>query len=80
MKDEAAIPSNDAVMDRHAIRKAQLAELRRRHSALNDQIATLTEASIAAAAFEVSRLKKQKLALKDRITLLQNQLLPDIIA
>ena len=80
MKDEAAIPPSDAVMDKRAILEAQLTELRRRHRALNDEIASLSEASMAAAALEVRCLKKQKLALKDRIILLEDQLLPDIIA
>lgn len=80
MKDEAAIPSPDAIMDRQDILQAQLAELRQRHRALNDEIAALSDASMAAAAFEVRRLKKQKLALKDRIIQLEDQLLPDIIA
>jgi len=80
MKDEAAIPSPDALMDKQAILEAQLSELRQRHRALNDEIDALADASIAAAAFEVRRLKKQKLALKDRISRLEDQLLPDIIA
>ncbi len=80
MKDEAAIPPNDAVMDKRAILEAQLAELRRRHRALNDEIAALSEASMAAAALEVRRLKKQKLALKDKIARIEDELTPDIIA
>ena len=80
MKDEAAIPTPDALMDRQAILQAKLSELRQRHRALNDEIDALDDASMAAAAFEVRRLKKQKLALKDRIIRLEDQLLPDIIA
>ena len=80
MKDDAAIPPTEAVMDKRAILEAQLTELRRRHRLLNDEIAALSQASMAAAAFEVGRLKKQKLALKDRIALIEDQLLPDIIA
>ena len=80
MKDEAAIPTPDVLMDRQAILQAQLSELRQRHRALNDEIDALDDASMAAAAFEVRRLKKQKLALKDRIIRLEDQLLPDIIA
>ena len=74
------IPLSDALMDKRAILEAQLVELRQRHRVLNDEIAALSDASIAAAALEVRRLKKQKLALKDRITMLEDQLLPDIIA
>ena len=80
MKDEEAIPSTDAVMDRQAIIEAQLAELRQRHRALGEEIAAFSDASAAAIAFEVRLLKKQKLALKDRIARLEDQLLPDIIA
>lgn len=80
MKDEAAIPTPDVLMDKQAILQAQLSELRQRHRALNEEIDALASASIAAASFEVRRLKKQKLALKDRIIRLEDQLLPDIIA
>lgn len=80
MRDEEAIPASPAVMDRQAILETQLAELRQRHRALDDEIATIAEAAAIAGAFEVRRLKKQKLALKDAIAKIEDQLLPDIIA
>lgn len=80
MKDDEAIPQTDAVMDRQAILEAQLSELRVRHRALDDELSLLSEASVITSALEVRRLKKQKLALKDRIAALEDQLLPDIIA
>lgn len=80
MKDDEAILPSDALMDRQAILEAQLAELRARHRALDDEISALSDASAITSALEVRRLKKQKLALKDRIAVLEDQLLPDIIA
>lgn len=80
MKDEQTIPPNDALMDRQAILEAQLSELRNRHRALDEEIATLSDSAAAANGLEVRRLKKQKLALKDRIIVLEDQVLPDIIA
>lgn len=57
----------------------RLAELRAAHRALDNQIAQLiAEGRIDQ--LELQRLKKQKLALKDRITRLERDRLPDIIA
>ena len=80
MKDEEAIPDNIGLMGHDAILETQLAELRQRHRVLDNDIAEMTEAASVTSAFEVKRLKKQKLALKDAITKLEDQLLPDIIA
>ena len=60
------------------IREA-LAKLRLEHRDLDAEIATL-EAVGTADQLQVSRLKKRKLKLKDQITALEDQLLPDIIA
>ena len=46
---------------------------------LDDQI-ILLEGSTTADQLLVKRLKKKKLAVKDRITAIEDQLLPDIIA
>ncbi len=44
MKDVEAIPASAAVMDRQAILETQLAELRQRHRALDEEIAAIAEA------------------------------------
>ncbi len=80
MKDDEAIPPTDGLMDRQAILETQLSELRQRHRALDQEIAALSDALAAANGLEVRRLKKQKLALKDRIITLEDLVLPDIIA
>jgi hypothetical protein len=69
--------TNDEVLkpNQFAIR-AQLAELRQRHRELDMMIQDLP----ATDTLQLQRLKKQKLALKDRITVLEDNLLPDIIA
>lgn len=64
--------------DERIIRE-KLALLRAEHRELDDQIA-LTEGSITADQLLIRRLKKRKLALKDQITSLEDQLFPDIIA
>lgn len=56
-----------------------LAKLRAEHRALDEEIAA-REVEALPDQLQISRLKKQKLRLKDRITALEDQLLPDIIA
>ena len=57
----------------------ELVKLRAEHRELDDQI-ILLEGSTTSDQLLVKRLKKKKLAVKDRITALEDQLLPDIIA
>lgn len=64
--------------DEVAIRD-QLAHLRQEHRDLDTAIAAL-EASPTADHLQIKRLKKRKLALKDRIGHLEDRLTPDIIA
>ena len=65
-------------VDRDALRK-RLEDLRSEHRDLDDVIARVVEQ----APFDqlrVQRLKKRKLVLRDRITFIEDQLTPDIIA
>ena len=57
----------------------ELTKLRAEHRELDDEI-ILLEGSGTADQLLIKRLKKRKLALKDRITAVEDQLLPDIIA
>ena len=57
----------------------RIAELRAAHRALDERISQLIEQGFPDQ-LEVQRLKKQKLALKDRIARLESDRLPDIIA
>ena len=66
-------------MEEHDVLRVKLEVLRQEHRDLDDAIAALQERG-AADMLTVKRLKKQKLALKDRITQLQDRILPDIIA
>ncbi|HJZ42213.1 MAG TPA: DUF465 domain-containing protein [Hyphomicrobiaceae bacterium] len=59
--------------------REQLARLRAEHRDLDAQIVA-QEISSLADQLQIKRLKKRKLALKDRITAIEDQLLPDIIA
>ena len=56
-----------------------LAELKTEHRELDDRIARATE-DPRFDQLELQRLKKRKLALKDRIAKIESELLPDIIA
>ena len=59
--------------------REQLARLRAEHRELDAQIATET-ASAVCDQLQIKRLKKRKLALKDEITRLSDEITPDIIA
>ena len=59
--------------------REMLAVLRAQHRDLDEQIVQL-EADQANDQVTIKRLKKQKLLLKDRITSLEDQITPDIIA
>jgi len=59
--------------------KTRLELLRIEHSDLDAAIASLT-AKAASDQLQLARLKKRKLRLKDEIALLEDQLIPDIIA
>ena len=57
----------------------ELVRLRSEHRALDDEISAL-ESDGGIDQLTIRRLKKKKLALKDQITTIEDQLLPDIIA
>lgn len=59
--------------------REELVKLRSEHRLLDDEILAL-EANGGADQLLIRRLKKKKLALKDQITKIEDQLLPDIIA
>ena len=66
-------------VDERAQIEQRLAGLRTEHRDLDAAIAALTEIS-APDQLRVARLKKRKLALRDEIALIEDQLIPDIIA
>lgn len=57
----------------------KLEVLRREHRDLDEAIEALHE-GVAVDQLTLKRLKKQKLGLKDRISRIQDDLIPDIIA
>ncbi|WP_420562851.1 YdcH family protein [Thalassobaculum sp.] len=59
--------------------KRRLAELKTEHRDLDDVIARLIEHA-PFDQIQLQRLKKRKLALKDQMSRIESQLLPDIIA
>jgi len=59
--------------------QAELARLKEEHRDLDTAIDALEKAP-ARDNLQIKRLKKKKLALKDRIAQIEDQLLPDIIA
>lgn len=67
-------------MNSEEVLRVKLEVLRREHRDLDEAIQALEEKGGLADAFTIKRLKKQKLTLKDRIALIEDQLTPDIIA
>jgi hypothetical protein len=59
--------------------RSELAQLRQEHRDLDSAIEAL-QAQTSPDNLQIQRLKKRKLQLKDRITALEDKLLPDIIA
>ncbi|AVM73278.1 YdcH family protein [Magnetospirillum gryphiswaldense] len=59
--------------------RRQLAELMTEHRDLNDVIDRIAVDPLQNQ-LQLQRLKKRKLALKDQIAKLENQMIPDIIA
>jgi hypothetical protein len=59
--------------------RAQLSRLQQEHRDLDAAIAALQE-SPGADIIQVQRLKKRKLQLRDKISFIEDQLTPDIIA
>jgi hypothetical protein len=59
--------------------RAKLEELRIEHRDVDSAIQSLQQTS-PFDQLQIQRMKKRKLALKDQITKLESQLLPDIIA
>ena len=66
-------------MTRDAMLRVKLATLRDEHRDLDEAVRAL-EAKGTADQLMLRRLKKQKLGLKDRIAIIEDQLTPDIIA
>ncbi|MFV0475842.1 MAG: YdcH family protein [Pikeienuella sp.] len=68
------------LMEGKEVLRFKLEELRRRHRSLDDAIAALELSVAGRDSLDLRRLKKQKLALKDEIFRLEDQITPDIIA
>jgi len=66
-------------MDGDLALRAKLAALRTEHRTLNDTIDAIAEDPLADQ-LELRRLKKRKLALRDEIARLEDEIFPDIIA
>lgn len=66
-------------MEAEEVLRVELEVLRREHRDLDDAISALQETH-RADQLRLRRLKKQKLALKDKISQIEDQLTPDIIA
>ena len=70
---------DEADIDVDLRQRARLAELRLQHQDLDAAISAL-EGRPQADQIQIARLKKRKLKLKDQITLMEDYLIPDIIA
>ena len=70
---------SDLAMANEDVLRVELEVFRREHRDLDEAIQALEEKGTADA-LTIRRLKKQKLVLKDTISLIEDRLLPDIIA
>ncbi|WP_413788550.1 YdcH family protein [Paludibacillus litoralis] len=68
------------LMGEREVLRYKLEELRRRHRSLDEAVAALEVTVAGRDSLDLRRLKKQKLALKDEISQLEDELTPDIIA
>lgn len=68
-----------SVMSEEDLLKAELQQLKQEHRSLDEEIADLAIAP-SGDALAIRLLKKRKLILKDRISWIEDQLYPDIIA
>ncbi|NRB33415.1 MAG: DUF465 domain-containing protein [Rhodobacteraceae bacterium] len=66
-------------MKTEEVLRVELEVFKRQHRDLDEAIIALEERGTGDL-FTIKRLKKQKLQLKDRITLIEDRLTPDIIA
>ena len=73
MNDDDASDDSDIALER------RLAILREEHQDLGDAVTALEERP-SPDMLQIARLKRRKLALKDEIVRLEDQLMPDIIA
>lgn len=71
--------NSSARMEQLEVLRIQLGVLRQEHRDLDDAIRAL-EVVGTADMLTIKRLKKQKLALKDKIAVLEDRTTPDIIA
>ncbi len=70
---------SDPALENDEVLRIQLAVFKSEHQDLEDAIIALVEKGIADQ-LTLQRLKKRKLALKDKISRLEDRLTPDIIA
>lgn len=78
-KNKADAMNSSQTMNHREILRVKLAMMLREHRDLDDAIHAL-DASRLADQLTLRRLKKQKLALKDQIARIEDELTPDIIA
>ncbi len=79
MSDGTSINDDDPSDESDVAIERRLAALREEHKDLDDAITALEERP-QPDMLQIARLKKKKLALKDQIGRLEDQLMPDIIA
>jgi len=71
--------NTSAKMEQEEVLRVELAVLRQEHRDLDDAIHALHERGVPDM-LTLQRLKRQKLALKDKIAALEDRVTPDIIA
>lgn len=77
-----SVTAGDTRVNEQELRK-RLENLRIEHRDLDAAIAALTAAGLASGSgdqLQIARLKKRKLAIRDQIAMIEDNLVPDIIA
>ena len=78
--DQATMSSGKRLNEEEELHiRQELTELRQEHRDLDAAITAMVESG-RIDTIRIQRMKKRKLALKDRISVLEDRLLPDIIA
>ncbi|WOI56461.1 YdcH family protein [Palleronia sp. LCG004] len=70
----------DRKMEEDEILRVELEVLKHEHRDLDESVRALQERAAGTDMLTLQRLKRRKLALKDRIAALEDRLFPDIIA
>ena len=77
--ERSGMNDDESKVEEEGVLRARLADLRQQHADLDAAVAAL-EAAVRPDQIQLARFKKRKLALRDLIVRVEDQITPDIIA